>query len=463
MIPVAAALLCVAVPVARASRWTVVLAALGVTALAIATFFLPPDWIGARIAWAPQLGSAYRVDVDGLSAILIALVGSIAAVAAAASGRVAHDRAYHALLAMTLAAYIVAIVARDLLLFFLGWEAAIVPLALLVWRWGGPDRRGATWRMVAYALSGDALVLVGIASLAVARGTLDLDALAARRVPAAAQVLPAMLVLTGLAVRLPAFPLHAWLPRLARSAPMPLLAVILGVGSSVAVYAIARFPLYLFPQGMSAAAPVLVALASVGVVYGALLALRQDDVRAAIAYASVAQVGVVTLGIFTATANSLPGAMLAAAAHALAAATVCVLAAALARRTSSYLLSRAGGLAASAPQLSAVFTFALVSAIGLPGTVGFAGTLLTLVGTYERFPATTSVAALGLALLGVFAARGIRRAFHGPPLATGPDLRWRERALLAPLLAASLVLGLAPRLFIDRIPEGALPAVELPQ
>src|SRR5205823_14802489 len=160
-------------------------------------------------------------------------------------------RAYFALWDLLLAALVATFVARDLLLFFVFWDAALVPIAVLIWQWGDRDRRAATERLLLHALAGSALLLVGILSLAVARGTLDIDALAARRVPASAQLLPAMLILAGLAVRLPLFPLHGWLPRTIASASIPVSMAILAGMSASAAYAILRIPLYLFPDGMA--------------------------------------------------------------------------------------------------------------------------------------------------------------------------------------------------------------------
>jgi len=137
-----------------------------------------------------------------------------------------------------------------------------------------------------------------------------------------------------------------------------------------------------------------------------------------------------------------------------------LLAAMLARRTSSFELSRAGGLATSAPLLAALFGLTTFALLGVPGTSGFAGDVVALAGSYERFPAATATAALGLIVAAVYGLDAMRRAFHGPPLATGADLGWRERALVVPLLALVVILGVAPGLLTDRIADEALPAVE---
>jgi len=460
VVPLVAAALCAVPWVSRAARVIAIVASLAVAALA-AWSFVAGGSAGVRAAWAGVLGARYAVDLDGLAAVFVALAGILFATGAAASGRVGHRRAYFALWCALLAAVDGVFIARDLALFFVFWEAMLVPLAVLMWEWGGADRRGATLRFLLYTMGGSAFLLVGIVSLAVARGTLDIDALAARPIPASAQLLPAMLFLAAFAVKLPLFPLHAWLPRAYVAAPIPVALVLSGIVAKTAVYGILRISLALFPQGMSTAAPLLVALAAVGTLYGALLAMRQDDLRRLIAFSSLSHLNLIGLALFAATLVSLRGAIVESVSHGLVVAALFLLAAMLARRTSSYALSRAGGLAATAPVLAGLSTLAVVAAVGVPGTSGFAGELLALAGAYERYPAAAAAATLVVIVAAVYGLGFIRRAYHGPPLATGADLGWRERALVVPLLALVVAVGVAPRVVTDRVSDDALPAVEV--
>ncbi|OLC56720.1 MAG: hypothetical protein AUH85_05390 [Chloroflexi bacterium 13_1_40CM_4_68_4] len=414
-----------------------------------------------HVDWAGAIGASTALDLDPLSALFVALTGIVFAAGALASERVGHRRAYFALWDLLLAALVATFVARDLLLFFVFWDAALVPIALLIWQWGDRDRRAATQRLLFHALAGSALLLVGIISLAVARGTLDIDALAARRVPGSAQLFPAMLILAGLAVRLPVFPLHGWLPRAVASAPIPVSIAIIAAMSASAAYATVRIPLYLFPDGMTTAAPLLGALAAVGAVYGAVVATRETDIRRMLAFAAMAQANIVALGIFAANETSLRGAIFASVSNGLAIAAALVIAGAIARRTSSFSLAGAGGLAATAPCLAACFTIASFALVGVPGTSGFVGTLLALIGAYERVPASTAVASLFWIVSAVWALAALRRVFHGPPLARGADLRAIEAVILVPILALVIGLGVLPRVLNDRIPDGALPSAEL--
>jgi NADH-quinone oxidoreductase subunit M len=253
------------------------------------------------------------------------------------------------------------------------------------------------------------------------------------------------------------------MPRTVIAAPVPVSLAIVGGLATSASYGIVRVSLPLFPQGMATAAPVLVALAAVGALYAALIATRQVDVRRLIAYASLSQLQLIALGSFAASATSVRGAVLATVSHGVVIAALLLLAGMVALRTKSFAFSRAGGLAASTPLLAMLFTLTVFAAIGLPGTSGFAGQLLVLAGAYERFPAATAVAAGVFVVAAVYGLVAVRGVFHGPPLATGMDLGWRERALVAPLLALVILLGVAPTLLTDRIPSDALPAVEGPR
>jgi NADH-quinone oxidoreductase subunit M len=460
VVPLAAAAMCAVPRISRVPRAVSVLAALAVTGLAIAVLAGMRGG-SLRFGWAGALGAGSAVDLDALGALFVALTGIVFAAGALASERVGHRRAYFALWDLLLASLVATFVARDLLLFFVFWDAALVPVALLLWQWGDRDRRAATQRLLILALAGSALLLVGIVSLAVARGSFDIDALAARRVPAPAQLLPAMLVLAGIAVRLPVFPFHGWLPRAVASAPVPLSIAILAAMSASAAYAALRIPLYLFPEGMAAAAPLLCALAAVGAVYAALVASRETDLRRIIAFAGIAQANIVALGLFAANETSLRGAMFASISNGLVIAAALVLAGAIARRTSSFSLSRAGGLSATAPALAACFTVTALALIALPGTSGFAGPLLVLAGAYERVPASTAVASLAWVVSAVFALGTLRRVFHGPPLAHGPDLRPIEVLAVVPILTLVILIGVLPRVLNDRIPDNALPSAEL--
>ena len=455
LVPLAAAALCL---ITRTARWSAALASAAVCGAAVWSLFAPAGSI--RLVWAAPLGASYAVDLDALSAFFVVAVGSVSLVGTVASARVADRRAYFALWCVALAGLCGVIVSRDLALLFASWESTIIALAILVRQWGGAGRRAAADAFVTYTLVGSGLFIVALASIAVARGTLDMDALAARPIGAAGQLLPAMLFLAAFAPALPLFPVHGWVARVYVAAPTPV-TMLIGAGlGSAALYGMIRCCLALFPQGMAAAAPLLVAVSTVGALYGALLATRQEDLRRLIAYLALSQQSLVALAVFAATLTSLRGAVIASLANAMVIAALLLMASWLAQRSSSFLLTRTGGIAATAPGLAAFSALIVLAAVSVPGSAGFAGDLLVLVGTYERYPAPAIAAAVAGVILAAAGARLCRRALHGPPLIVAAEIRLREWLLVVPLLAVVIGLGVAPRVVTDRVGDGLLPAAE---
>ena len=455
LVPLVAAAFCL---IGRAARWSAVFASLVVSVLGVWSLVAPAGAV--RLLWATPLDASYAVDVDALSAVFLCVLGVVSLVGVASSARVADRRAYFALWCLALAGLCGVFVSRDLALFFVAWETTVIALALLVRQWGGHQRRAAAHAFLAYTLAGSGLFLVALASIAVARGTLDMDALAARPIAAAGQLLPALLFLAAFAPVLPLFPLHGWMLRVYATAP-PAVTTLLGGGfGAAAAYGIVRCCLALFPQGIASAAPVLIPLSAVGVLYGALLASRQDDVRRVIAYLALAQQSLVALGALAATSTSLRGGVIASLGNALVIAALLLMAAWLARRSSSFLIAHAGGIAATAPTFASLSTAIMLAAVSAPGSAGFAGSMLVLAGTYERYPAAAVVAAIGGLAFAATGARIVRRVFHGPPLIAAVDVRWREWILVVPLLVLIVGIGVLPGVVIDRFGEGGLPATD---
>lgn len=452
-VPLAAAVFCALSGVAR---WATIAASTIVVALAILTLTTPATAL--KLSWALPFGASYAVTVDPLSAIFIALCGVVSLAGAAASDRVGDRRAYFALWCVALACVNGVFIARDLALLFAFWETGVVAVAILVRGWGGRARAAATAAFLAHMLVGSGLFLLAMASIAVARGTLDMDALAARPIAAGAQLLPALLFLAAFAPALPLLPFHSWAPRVYAAAPVPVAILVAANIAAAAVYGIFRVCLGLFPDGMTTAAPVLVVLCAVGTIYGALVSLREDEVRRLIAYAALAQQSLVGLAIFAATATSLRGAVLGSLSHGLVVTASLLLAGALARRTASPLLSRAGGLAIGAPVLAAIATITMFAALGVPGTAGFAARILSLAGAYERFPAAAATAAFALLIPAAYLSYAIRRAYHGPALVRARDLEWSDRFIVVPLLALTIAIGVAPRIVTDHLGDDVLPA-----
>lgn len=399
------------------------------------------------------------VRLDGLAAVFVATAGLLLLIGALASHRDGDRPVRLALWCVLLAAATGVFIARDLIVFLACWQTLLLGLAMLIAQ-SGAAGRGAAMNFAVMTLSGTAAALVAVVALGVARGSFDIETLAAHPIAPHAQIVPAILCLLPFVTALPLFPLHGWLASAHVAAPPAVAIVRSGVVGSAAVYGILRICIPLFPQGMADLAPGLVATSAVGALYGAIVAARQDDLRRLIAFVSLSQLNVAALAVFAGTATSLHGAVLAGLSHALVISVLLLVTSFLTARTSSFALSRARGVATAAPLLGAYGLTAVLVAVGLPGASSFSAQMVVLSGAYERFPVATAAAALALfvgAVVGVRVIGGVSRG----PAAEITDLRWREQLLLAPLLAASIALGLAPQLVTDRIPFDLLPRVEV--
>ncbi len=463
LIPLIVAAAC-ALPVGALARPLAMLAGLLTAATAAAAAWTNIGG-GAPEAyvWAGPIGAQLAVGFDGFSAVLLVLSGILFAIGAAASGGVRSPRAYFALWSLLQATVAGVLVARDLILFFAFWEAMLVPVALLMWQWGGADRRAVTLRLLLYWMTGSALLLTGIVVLGVGARTFSLAELGAYRLAEGSQVILALLFVAAFAVRLPLFPFHAWLSRTYVAAPLPLTIVLAGIVSKTAIYGIARICVPLFPRGMADLAPLLIGLATVGALYGALLATRQRDTRTFIAYATLSQLDLIALGAFLATPNGTQGALIASVSHGLVVAVLFLLAMALARRLASFGFGP-GGLASRAPVLMSLFLIAILATVGVPGTSGAPGELLILAAAFARSPGIGLVATLVVIVSAVYGVGLLRAVFFGPTSAgaeRASDLSWRERALVIPLVVLIVALGVAPRVIGDLADRG-VPALTEP-
>ena len=447
LVPLIAAVAC-ALPIAGVARSLAIISGLLVTAIVAVATFAGPDGAVQTYGWASPLGARLALGGDGWSAVLLMLGGIVFAIGAAASIRVRSPRAYFALWLLLQAAVAGALVARDLILFFACWEAVLAPVALLLWGWGGADRRAITLRLAAYWATGSAFLLTGILALGVGARTFAFDVLAAYRLAEGSQLALALLFLGAFAVRLPLFPFHGWMARTYVAAPLPLAIVLAGIVSNTALYGIARIAVPLFPRGMADLGPYLVALAALGSLYGAILATRQRDTRTLIAYASLSQVDLAAVGVFAATTAGLQGALIASVSHGLVAAALLLLAGSLALRLGTFGFGP-GGLAGPAPVLMALCVVAIAAAMGVPGTSGAPGELLVLSAAFARSPGVGLLATLVVIVSAASGVGFMRAVFFGATAQGGTDMGWRERALVIPILALVVAVGIAPGVIAD--------------
>lgn len=431
LVPLLAAAACL-LPLGPYARWLAVASGL-VAAGRIAL----PLWTGIGAAetevltWAEPLGASVHLGSDGLSGALIVLVGLASAIGAGLDGEARAPRARAALRCLLQAGVTGVLLSRDLLILFVFWEALLVPLMLLL---AGSHRAGderPTQRLAIQALVADGLLLAGIIALGVGARSFDLSRLIGYRLAPPSQVILAVLFVGAFAVRLPLFPLHGWLGRTVGATPPSVALLIPGVLAPAAVYGL-ELCVALFPAGMAFLAPPLVALAVAGALYGATVALRQADARGVIAFAALAQLDLVALGVFVGTGAAQQGALLATLSPGLAVPAVLV-------------------IASSGPAFRWTERAVAVAAlVGLPGTGAFAGTVLILSGAIERFGAATALAA-GLVVLGALDGARLYRLLGLGDGPNGKPARRRERALVAALLLAVVVLGVAPRAVTDLV------------
>jgi NADH-quinone oxidoreductase subunit M len=402
--------------------------------------------------WFADLGVSYHV---GLTTVTVWLVGMTVLVSAVAigygfwSGR---DRAgaYLGLLLFLEGATIGVFAARDLLLFYVFWEAMMIPLYVLIGVWGGPGRLAATVKFIVYTLAGSLLMLVSIIALGLSRGSFDLEAAAGGD----ESTWIFLGFLAAFAVKAPLWPFHGWLPDAYREAPAEVSAVLSGVISKAAAYGLILV-IPLFPTVVADwRVPVLV-LASIGLIYGSLLAFRAPDVRGVIAYSSLAQMNLIVIGLFAVNESGQNGALLQMINHALISAALFLLAGAIERRTATGQLGLLGGMARGRPVLATVLITTGVIALAVPGSSAFAAEFLILNGIFPHGWGWAVVGAVAIVLAAMYMLRLISAVLHEDVGSAVPeaalDLRPAEIGIVTPLVVVLLFLSFWPAAITDHV------------
>ena len=416
-----------------------------------------------QTTWVESLGFGYLLGVDGISLWLVLLTTFLFPVSILASWTIDKDvRLYMTAMLVLETAVIGTFFALDLLLFFLFFEALLVPMYLLIGGWGGKRRIYAAVKFFLFTMAGSAFLLVAIlflfgeASDALGRGTFD-----ARALTQLATTLPVVTArwlflgfFVAFAVKVPLFPLHTWLPDAHTEAPTAGSVLLAGVLLKVGTYGLVRFNLALFPEPSRYFADLVSILAIIGIVYGAVVALIQTDIKRLVAYSSVSHLGFVVLGIFVFTQQGVAGGVLQMVNHGLATGGLFLLVGMVYERTHTRELDEMGGLASVMPWLTGAFLFTALASIGLPGLNGFVGEFLVVVGTFAVNNLYGSMAVLAVVLAAIYLLWSYQRMAFGPAREEHrqlPDVSLREATLLAPVLALLLVLGVYPKLVTDTI------------
>ncbi|SFF57995.1 NADH dehydrogenase subunit M [Fontimonas thermophila] len=426
-----------------------------------------PSWlIEFRAEWIPRWGISLHLGLDGLSLLMILLTGVLGVLSVACSWREIQQYVgfFHLNLLWNLAGVIGVFLALDLFLFFVFWEAMLVPMYFLIALWGhssqgGRSRVYAATKFFIFTQAAGLLMLVAILALVwlhhqnTGQWSFDYDQLLYTPLTQVQEYLLMLAFFIGFAVKLPVFPLHPWLPDAHSQAPTAGSVDLAGVLLKTGAYGLLRFVLPLFPNASQDFAPAAMLLAIAGIVYGAKLALVQTDIKRLVAYTSVSHMGFVLLGIYAGNTLALQGAVVLMLAHGLATGALFILCGELYERLHTRELARMGGLAQRAPHYATALMFFALASLGLPGLGNFIGEFLVLAGSFPVAPWITAAAASGLVLAAVYALYLVQRALHGPPADAHAieDLTARETAMMAALMLALLALGLFPQPVLDLV------------
>jgi NADH-quinone oxidoreductase subunit M len=447
----------------QASRWIAI--AVAAIDLALTTGL----WIGAPAsgsrwlyewdqAWIPQFGIRFHLAMDGLSLVLVLLTFFLGLMSVVASWTEIQDCAgfFHFNVLWVLAGITGVFLAIDLFLFYLFWELMLVPMYFLIAIWGHERRIYAAIKFFLFTQLSGLLMLAAIVTMAVlhqqSRGAYSFDYQSLQNLPLTPGT--ARLLLLGFfaafAVKLPAFPVHTWLPDAHTEAPTAGSVILAGLLLKTGAYGLIRFVLVLFPESAREVAPAMMMLGVIGVLYGAFLAVSQHDLKRLVAYTSISHMGFVLIGIFAGNDTALAGAFIQMVSHGISTGALFILAGALQQRMHTREISRMGGLWKTMPNLSGAGFFFVMASVGLPGLGDFVGEFLVLLGAYRANVSLTAVATLGMIAAMLYGLKISSQVFQGPNRHnwTLPDLFPREWAIAACMMACLLWLGLYPQSFI---------------
>jgi NADH-quinone oxidoreductase subunit M len=425
-----------------------------------------------RYEWIPALGISYEVGVDGISLLLIVLTTFLTPLTLLASWDSIHVRSREFMICMLfLESGLVGVFAAiDLFLFYVFWEATLIPMYFLIGVWGGPQRIYAAIKFILYTMAGSLLMLVAILALyflhrqATGDATFNLFQLLQLELPLNTQRWLFLAFFLAFAIKVPLFPFHTWLPDAHVEAPTAGSVILAGVLLKMGTYGFVRFCLPLFPEASLDATPIIALLAVVGIVYGALMALIQTDIKKLVAYSSVSHLGFVMLGIFAFNSQGLDGAVLQMVNHGLSTGALFLLVGMIYDRRHTRLISDFGGLAKVMPMFAAFFLVVSLSSIGLPGLNGFVGEFLVLLGAFQTMPIFAVIGALGVILAAVYLLWMYQRVMFGEVTHQAnmqlTDLTLREVVVLVPVVLAIVWLGLYPQPFLKRMEATTKAVVE---
>jgi NADH-quinone oxidoreductase subunit M len=415
--------------------------------------------------WIATFGIKYAVGVDGIALMLVLLATILAPIVILASWNEAENgrfsvKTFFALLLILETFMVGVFAATDVFLFYVFFEAMLIPVYFLIGSFGGAQRSYAAVKFLLYSLFGGLLMLAAVIALYViskdqlGAGTFDITALTKLHIDAHLQRWLFLGFFIAFAIKAPLWPFHTWLPDAASAATPGTAVLLVGVLDKVGTFGMLRYCLPLFPQAAKFFTPVIIVLSVISVIYGALLAIGQTDIKRLIAFTSISHFGFITLGIFAMTSQGQSGATLYMVNHGFSTAALFLIAGWMISRRKSSLISDFGGLQRVTPIMAWTFFIAGMSALALPGLSSFVSEFLVLVGTFTRYPWAAIIATVGIILASLYVLILVQRSLHGP-VAPGnenlPDLNMREKIAIAPVIAILIVLGFFPKPILDVI------------
>ena len=422
--------------------------------------------LGEEVHWIPALGINYRVGVDGISIFFVLLSTLLTPICVLASWSAITKRVREYMIAfLVLETLMVGMFcALDLVLFYFFFEGVLIPMFLIIGVWGGARRVYSAFKFFLYTLTGSVLMLIAILAIYYQAGSTDIPMLMHHDFPLVMQKWLWIAFFASFAVKVPMWPLHTWLPDAHVEAPTAGSVILAGVLLKMGGYGFLRFSLPMFPEASHFFAPFVFTLSIIAIIYTSLVALAQEDMKKLIAYSSVAHMGFVTLGIFAFTQQGIQGAVFQMLSHGIVSAALFLCVGVVYDRIHSREIARYGGLAKRMPAYATVFMVFMLGSVGLPGTSGFVGEFLVLIGTYRVDRLATALASTGLILGAAYMLWLYRRVIFGPlekeDLKSILDLNAREIAIFVPLILIVLWMGIYPAPFLDGITVSVQALVE---
>jgi NADH-quinone oxidoreductase subunit M len=408
-----------------------------------------------KLAWVPQWGLQYHLGLDGISLLMVLLTALLLPLCVLCSWTYINKRVkeFHFSLMMMTSACMGVFVALDFVLFYIFWEAMLVPMFLLIAVWGGPDRRYASLKFFLYTLAGSTLLLVAMVAFYIAGGTFSIPELSAKSFSFSFQCWTFLAMAIAFAIKVPMFPFHTWLPAAHVEAPTAGSVLLASVLLKMGAYGFLRFCLPMTPEASRYFAPMMIAISVASILYGGFVALGQRDMKKLIAYSSVAHMGFVTLGIFMFSIRGLQGALMVMLNHGITTGGLFMLVGCIYERSHSREISANMGLGKYLPAYMGFFGLFALSSLGFPGTNSFVGEILVLIGVFTDHPVVGAMVIPGVLMGAAYMLRLGQKLAWGSPTNSKAwlDLNFREWSYFVPLAILVIYIGLAPSLTLRSI------------